>query len=246
MSVLCGNCKVHHDSVAEVRACYAPRINIEQVERDMQRMEAAEDLRQTRRDEEAKAAFKATVETAIDVRPSRYEVVPLMCSRHDEPTDSDGSCWECKLPSAPAPQPFRPTKNTKPLGGNIDTVAKQVPEGRYAVETDVVRFYQVDKPAQGKWAGFTFVNQLVGSVGNWQRIPVKKLLLKLELLKTIAENPEESARLFGQKSKHCGYCMSPLSKDRSRASGYGETCASNHGFWYATEAEALEILGEGK
>ena len=71
MAIKCGHCKEAHATVAQVRACsetpFIPkgikRTFTEQDERDMQRMEMEGDRADTRRDEAAKAAWKASVET---------------------------------------------------------------------------------------------------------------------------------------------------------------------------------------
>lgn len=120
----------------------------------------------------------------------------------------------------------------------------EVPNGRYALpaEDGHFVFYQVDH-GTGKWDGYTFVSQLVGSVGDWDDQRLSRDVSR-SVLARIAADPEEAARMFGIKARACGYCGSPLSNLRSRAAGYGETCADNHGFFYPTEAEAREILAE--
>jgi hypothetical protein len=69
--IQCGHCKGGHPTVADVKKCSqseqlvpsALRTFTEQDERDMQRMEAEGDRLETERDEAAKAAWKASVET---------------------------------------------------------------------------------------------------------------------------------------------------------------------------------------
>ena len=119
-----------------------------------------------------------------------------------------------------------------------------VPDGRYALpaEDGHFVFYKVEA-GTGKWDGYTFVKHLIGSVGSWDEQNTSKAVAK-SVLARIAENVEEAARMFGIKAKACGYCASPLSNPQSRAAGYGETCAHNHGFHYPTLAEALQILEE--
>jgi ribosomal 50S subunit-associated protein YjgA (DUF615 family) len=120
-----------------------------------------------------------------------------------------------------------------------------VPNGRYALpaEDGHYVFYKVDSPESGKWVGYTFVVQLLGSVGSWDEQRLSKAVSQ-SVQKRIAENVEEAARMFGIKASACGYCCSPLSNPQSRAAGYGETCAHNHGFNYPSLEEALDILAE--
>lgn len=120
-----------------------------------------------------------------------------------------------------------------------------VPDGRYALpaEDGHYVFYRVNSPQDGKWAGYTFVVQLIGSVGSWDERRQSRAASK-SILDRIAADPQEAARMFGLKAKACGMCGSPLSNVRSRAAGYGEICADNNGFWYPTESEAQAILDE--
>lgn len=138
------------------------------------------------------------------------------------------------------------------ISGVIDSLldiqvnnSTNVPDGRYALpaEDGHFVFYKVESPTTGKWVGYTFVSQLVGSVGDWQEVRLARWVA--DSVKTrILSNVEEAARMFGIKAKACSYCSSPLSNVQSRAAGYGETCAHNHGFYYPTEVEAKDILAE--
>ena len=125
------------------------------------------------------------------------------------------------------------------------SVQAQVPDGRYALpaEDGHYVFYKVDNVTEGKWAGYTFVVQLVGSVGDWSEQRLSREVSK-SVLARIAADVEEAARMFGLKAKACSYCSSPLSQIQSRAAGYGETCAENHGFYYPSLEEARTILAE--
>lgn len=127
----------------------------------------------------------------------------------------------------------------------IPANSTKIPDGKYALQADDGHFvfYQIDNPTEGKWAGYTFVKQLVGSVGSWSEQRLSRQVSD-GVKARIAANVEEAARMFGIKAKACSYCSSPLSNIQSRAAGYGETCAHNHGFFYPSEAEAREILAE--
>jgi hypothetical protein len=137
------------------------------------------------------------------------------------------------------------TRKPKPAAAS-EPKAQEVPEGKYALAGDdgIVRFYKVDRPAKGRWAGYVFVNGLIGAPGSFNEVKLGRSTQR-DILSALAKAPEEAARLFGRKFKICGYCSSPLSLLRSRASGYGETCAHNHGYWYASQKEAEAMLAEG-
>lgn len=124
--------------------------------------------------------------------------------------------------------------------------APSVPEGRYAFATDEghIAFAKVDTPTEGRWAGRTFVNLLIGSPGSFREQPMKGESGKTILRKIEAAGVRESAVLFGRKTKHCGRCLADLSRAQSRAAGYGATCAAKYGWYYPSKAEALAILDE--
>lgn len=122
-----------------------------------------------------------------------------------------------------------------------------VPEGRYAIRghDSTVDFYKVDhgKPG-GRWDGYVFVSLLIGAPGAFAEQRIGREASASVIGRVLAAGIEDSARLYGEKTRTCGNCGADLSDPQSRAAGYGETCAGNRGYWYPTRAEALEILGE--
>lgn len=120
-----------------------------------------------------------------------------------------------------------------------------IPAGKYALKRQdgQIVFYQVDRPEEGKWRGYTFTKRLVGGVGHWMTYPVQRQE-RDGIERAIAVDREGAARLFGLTAEACSHCSSPLSIPQSRAAGYGEKCAAKHGYWYPTLAEALKMLGE--
>jgi hypothetical protein len=136
-------------------------------------------------------------------------------------------------------------KHWCPIIARPDDPAGRVPSGKYAVadEDGVVRFYDVDKPTDGRWKGWTFLSSLTGAPGSWRETRVPRAT-RDKVLAAIADDVEGSARLFGQKHQACGQCGSPLSNVRSRAAGYGETCAEKRGWYYPSEEAARATLNE--
>lgn len=105
--------------------------------------------------------------------------------------------------------------------------AVEVPAGRYAVELggrNVVEFFRVDRPTEGKWAGWTFVKQQA-SDDEW---PVKGAR-KTEVLAAIAIDPQAALLLYGQEIGSCGNCGRTLTDDISREMGIGPDCAAHLG-----------------
>lgn len=120
-----------------------------------------------------------------------------------------------------------------------------VPAGRYAIMiAEKLRFFQVDK-GKGRWAGYTFMSELFGAPGDFTKDAIRNKELRADYLGRIeAAGLAESAALFGHKLGCCGRCLSPLTDVRSRAAGYGETCAGHMGWPYPSEHEARVQLRE--
>jgi hypothetical protein len=99
-----------------------------------------------------------------------------------------------------------------------------VPDSKYAVmRAEGPVFYEVRSGKKGKWAGFQFVDRLVGHPGDWLRFPVKAQARK-NILQELALDPKESALLFSRTFVVCAACNAPLSDPESLARGFGPTC----------------------
>lgn len=107
--------------------------------------------------------------------------------------------------------------------------AAEVPEGRYAIkgEDHVVRFYKVDRPTEGRWAGYVFVKiQASDELHN-----LRSKASREDVLRRIAEaGVEESMRLYGLELGKCGHCGRTLTDEESRAYGIGPKCRAKMGF----------------
>lgn len=106
-----------------------------------------------------------------------------------------------------------------------------VPAGRYAVATDdgavnELAFYKVDRPTEGRWAGYVFVKHLVG--GDEQRM---SFAASKAVLQKIAQAGAEQASIrYGHEIGECGICGRRLTNDDSRERGIGPVCAANMGW----------------
>lgn len=97
-----------------------------------------------------------------------------------------------------------------------------VPAGRYALEiNDAVKFYKVDRPEEGKWAGYVFVKIQAGG----ELHPVSREV-RDKVLSLIEANPHEALIRYGHELGHCGVCGRELTDETSRANGIGPVCAS--------------------
>lgn len=104
-----------------------------------------------------------------------------------------------------------------------------VPNGRYAVtEADgVLRFYKVNSPIDGKWAGFTFVEIQASD----ELYPLKgDRARKDRVLALIAEDVQGAMLRYGQELGACGHCGRTLTNEVSRELGIGPICRGKMGW----------------
>lgn len=97
-----------------------------------------------------------------------------------------------------------------------------VPAGRYAVETEEghLAFYKVDRPTEGRWAGYTFVKLQVSD--DEQRLPSRAA--EQGVLRKIAEDPQAAMLRYGREIGSCGHCGRTLTNEESREAGIGPVC----------------------
>jgi len=112
-------------------------------------------------------------------------------------------------------------KNVVPVAAVVESEGP--PAGRYAIENaeGELRFYQVDKPTEGRWAGRTFVKVQASD----DLHPVKGQAAAA-VLAEIAKDPEGASRRYGREIGRCGVCGRTLTDEKSRAEGVGPICAS--------------------
>jgi len=109
----------------------------------------------------------------------------------------------------------------------------EVPAGRYAFvqpgteefdgEDSGHDFYQVRRPTKGNWTGYVFVDRLIGSPGDYRKVPVKGHAA-FEVLVAVEADPLGAMTLFGLVSGQCGRCGAELTDPESLARGIGPDC----------------------
>jgi hypothetical protein len=104
-----------------------------------------------------------------------------------------------------------------------------VPAGRYAVETNGdghLAFYRVDRPSEGRWAGYVFVKvQASDELHN-----IRGFAQRDTILRKIAVDPAGAARRYGLEIGSCGICGRTLTDETSRAYGLGPVCREKTGW----------------
>ena len=117
--------------------------------------------------------------------------------------------------------PFKP-REPRTLDARV-APESTVAAGRYAVQLaddDQLRFYKVDTPTEGRWAGRTFVNMYASD----DRYPVRGARAT-QVLAAIAADPQAAMLRYGQEIGACGHCGRKLTDEASRARGIGPVCA---------------------
>lgn len=103
----------------------------------------------------------------------------------------------------------------------------KIQTGCYAVQhpSGDIRFYEVNIPTEGRWAGFVFLSQLSGE----NHIPIKGKAERDEVFSLIVKDMVGALKLFGQKIGRCGHCKKQLTDDESRTIGIGPVCRKKMG-----------------
>jgi hypothetical protein len=177
-------------------------------------------------------ANKGSIETLFSLAASRTpavtrEQIELFVNTNDAKAVAEKIDWLETLPVATRSQvqdrPARQEGEAKRLGFS------NVPEGRYAVRNaeGVVKFYKVDRPTEGRWAGYVFVKVQASD----DLYPVKGKGPREAVLAAIAEaGVEASMTLYGRELGKCGHCGRTLTDEDSRARGIGPVCYGKMGF----------------
>lgn len=103
-----------------------------------------------------------------------------------------------------------------------------VPAGRYAItdEDGVLKFFQVDRPKEGRWAGYVFLKIQASA----DLHPIKSPARKEFIYKAIAHDPRAASIRYGRELGHCGICGRTLTDPDSIAAGIGPVCAGKAGW----------------
>jgi hypothetical protein len=197
MSVKCGNHprdeRVYHDTPADVRACY-----------------------------------ESNPRTLVD--PSKFT--------HMQQVDNDGNPIGPRIPlPQAADKPAPEDDQRRPVGRWERGQPLPFPEGRYAVlarqggpndmivrgteEGLITKFYKVDAPLEGRWAGYVFLKvQASDDLHDIRsRDHVEGVINSI-----IAQGWKECLLRYGREIGRCGHCGRTLTNEESRAYGIGPVC----------------------
>lgn len=249
MSIKCGNCKEYHESTQAVRECYAYRTTSATIASYAPMGSVQEELPFPKSPATPSPAaagdkwdkLRADVAFAISVPPgpntkmiteNQINFINSLLSRRECPllfTDQyvrrfprTAASWVIEaLLAAPLKDGKRPSP-----GHDKQADLPDIPAGRYAVTgaDGTVKFYKVDRPTEGRWAGYVFVKVQAGD--DYHRVPAQRAILK-----QIAEQGIQECMLrYGRELGHCGHCGRTLTNDESRELGIGPVCREKMGF----------------
>lgn len=146
------------------------------------------------------------------------------CKEYHNSVDEVRACHQQPIPT----QPAAPTGTVTDRLAQARVALPNLPKASYALRGSdgVVKFYQVDKPKQGKWKGYTFLKVQAGD-DLW---PIKNMGEQIRILEKISEDPEAAAALYGHELGKCGICHRTLTNPESIERGIGPVCAGKAGW----------------
>jgi len=194
MSIKCGNGH-QHDTVQQVRECYGVKATTEAPRATDAQLKFLNVLRQER----------GLGQIAGNLRPTKQDA-----SRQIDDLIRN------------VPKAGHPPVQVRQASART---ASTVPEGYYATKSATgnndLDFWHVDRPTEGKWAGYVFVRRILGgkSPTRINRAQQNKALAAIE-----SAGADKAAVLFGQELGRCAKCGRHLTDDASRQRGYGPEC----------------------
>lgn len=144
--------------------------------------------------------------------------------------DPDGSRMPAPAgASRPAAAPVQPAAPQQP---SLPVLAafKDIPEGYYATVSRTgsndLDFWRVDKPAKGKWEGYSFARRILGGGDGSEMRTVDLPNIQQRLaLQAIREAGTDQAKMaFATAIDRCSDCGRMLTDEISRQVGKGPTC----------------------
>lgn len=205
-AIKCGRCKEYHPSVAAVRACHTSGTQV-----IVNRPEAASPATSSVPASERQLQFIA------DLAAKLGETAPTPRDRSHASELID----QLKGRRATLPTVEQTMRSTAPVAA-----LPEVPAGYYAIEVDgTVKFYRVDRPTEGRWAGRTFVKVQASD----DLHPVRGEGAR-KVLEAIAVDPKAASLRYGREIGRCGVCNRTLTDETSRANGIGPICADKAGW----------------
>ena len=187
--ITCGNCKSTHDSVGAVKACYATTKLRDQFEPEM-----------TGPQRRYLLSLAGQIDTLVGNSDLEGEVMKATLTKSEASKVIDEYSQTLARLKAATPVVIRPTI--------------VIPDGRYAIETDRIRFYVVKD-------NFVWVQ----ASDELHRVHPKMAERVREYLQD-DDRRLAALKLYGHTIGRCGVCGRTLTDPTSRAAGIGPICAN--------------------
>jgi hypothetical protein len=129
----------------------------------------------------------------------------------------------------------------KPVVKVASSKKHDVPAGYYATPSitgnNDLDFWHVERPTEGKWAGYTFVKRVIGGHSDLSLPRDSKKRVRSERIARVSQvaamdaiiafGVEKSHELFGTELKFCRECGIHLTDELSRELGIGPVCRAS-------------------
>jgi hypothetical protein len=125
------------------------------------------------------------------------------------------------------PRKAQSAAKAEAIAPGAPTQDAEVPAGRYAVvdPTDgVIKFYRLDRPTEGRWAGYVFLKVQASD----ELHPIRNHAHRDSILAAISTDIDGCAAAYGQLLGKCYACGRTLTDETSRALGIGPDCRAKH------------------
>ena len=246
-SINCGNCGRKHESVDDVRKCYAGQavhaVAVREEDRITDRqLPFLTNLRKERglsldgiesiSKAEATAEIKQHLSPQGKLARQAYQAGQRRALRESATLDrgdggpAGGDLGWADTPSGRAASAYHAERGGRELP--VSTVREaypDVPAGHYAVASltgnNDLDFFRVDRPADGPYRGRTFVKRVIGGRPN---VNVRGRTAVLALKAILAEGIEAAGQRYGVELGQCCRCNRHLTDATSRALGIGPDC----------------------
>lgn len=210
--ISCGNCKGQHATIQQVRICC-----------DINEPEGTEDELLPC---EAKAIATGKVSTPAPAKLATVKqvefILTLQAERNCLADRKDVEVLTLGNASALIGALLAMPKPEATVAAKADANFPGLRDGYYAIDMDdTVKFYRVDMPTEGKWAGRTFLS--VQASDDFHAIKNSDTRNKV-LAAIVAQGVEVSMRRYGLLIGRCGVCRRTLTDETSRAYGIGPVC----------------------
>lgn len=219
IGITCGNCKGKHETVAQVRGCYAGQsastpdafetATVKHVAKAAPAGKPASDRQ---------VGFIKTLLAERNVPTEQVAIVQGLLA--GGLTTTLASTWITALLDTPKAEQATPAPAAQ--------ATAKVPSGRYAIDHgDTVKFIKVDAPTEGRWAGYTFVKVQASD----NEFPIKNRTTRDEMLAAVlAQGVKEAMLRYGREIGSCGHCGRTLTNQESRDKGIGPVCEGRMGW----------------